>query len=105
MTKFLLDIDEFCEGAILLDGMEAAIVGVVNSFEGRKIMYSTEKILEILQQDGMTYSEAEEYFDYNILGLYAGGQNPVFLDYNVTPVKTKEDKWEFEVDVDVDPIS
>ena len=105
MTKFILDIDEYCEGAILLDGMEAAIVGVVNSFEGRKIMYSTEKILEILQQDGMTYSEAEEYFDYNILGLYAGEQNPVFLDYNVTPVKTKEDKWEFEVDVDVDPIS
>jgi len=23
--------------------------------------------------------EAEEFFDYNIIGLYAGEQNPIFL--------------------------
>jgi hypothetical protein len=27
----------------------------------------------------MTQSEAEEFYDYNILGLYAGEQNAVFL--------------------------
>jgi hypothetical protein len=27
----------------------------------------------------MTMGEAEEFFDYNIIGLYAGEQNPVFL--------------------------
>jgi hypothetical protein len=27
----------------------------------------------------MTHSEAVEFFDYNIIGLYAGEQNPVFL--------------------------
>jgi hypothetical protein len=37
-------------------------------------------------RDGMTMDEAEEYYDYNILGLYAGDQNPVFLDLNITPI-------------------
>jgi len=107
MTKFLLYIDAFCEGAFFLDGLEEAIIGIVEEFgNGRRVLYSKPKILSILcERDLMTMDEAEEFFDYNILGLYAGGQNPVFLDYNVTPVKTKEDKWEFEVDVDVDPIS
>jgi hypothetical protein len=36
--------------------------------------------LEILsKRDGMTWSESEEFYDYNILGLYAGEQNPIFL--------------------------
>jgi hypothetical protein len=27
----------------------------------------------------MTWSEAEEFYDFNILGLHAGEQNPIFL--------------------------
>jgi hypothetical protein len=27
----------------------------------------------------MNWEEAEEFYGYNILGLYAGEQNPVFL--------------------------
>ena len=37
-------------------------------------------------RDGMTMDEAEEYYDYNILGLYAGDQNPVFMDVNITTI-------------------
>ena len=100
MTKFLLDIDEFCEGAILLDGLEEAIIGIVEEFgNGRRVLYSKPKILSILcERDSMTIDEAEEFYDYNILGLYAGEQNPVFLDYKVNPVETEENKWEFEID-------
>lgn len=75
------DIDEIADGAILLDGLENAFIGVVEEFgTGRRALYSKEMILKILtERDGMTWSEAEEYYDYNILGLYAGEQNPVFL--------------------------
>ena len=75
------DIDEFAEGAIILDGLDDAIVGIVEEFgNGRRILYSKHKILTILcERDRMTMSEAEEFFDYNIIGLYAGEQNPVFL--------------------------
>jgi hypothetical protein len=44
----------------------------------------------------MTYGEAEEFYDYNILGLHAGEQNAVFLDLEIKPIK-KEDGWEYQL--------
>lgn len=75
------NIHEFAEGAIILDGLDEAIVGVTEEFgNGHRILYSKDKILDILmKRDGMTRSESEEFYDYNILGLYAGEQNPIFL--------------------------
>jgi len=97
--KVVVDIDEYAEGAILLDGLEGAIVGIVEDFgsPGRKMLYSKQGILNILQErDLMTMGEAEEFYDYNILGLYAGEQNAVFLDLEITPIK-KEDSWEYQL--------
>lgn len=81
MTINDYDIDQFAEGAIILDGFDDAIIGIVEEFgNGRRILYSKYKILTILcERDLMTMGEAEEFFDYNIMGLYAGEQNPVFL--------------------------
>jgi hypothetical protein len=75
------NIDEIAEGAIILDGLDDAIVGVTEEFgNGRRVLYSANKILNILmERDGMTWHEAVEFYDYNILGLHAGEQNPVFL--------------------------
>lgn len=80
-----IDIHHYAEGAILLDGLENAMIGITQEFgNGPRVLYSKNKILDILQlRDGMTHSEAEEYFDFNILGLYAGEQNPIFLDINL----------------------
>jgi hypothetical protein len=79
MTNY--DIHEQAEGAIILDGLDNAIIGIVEGFGvGNRILYSKEKIIDILvERDGMTSGEAIEYYDFNILGLYAGEQNPVFL--------------------------
>ena len=75
------DIDEYAEGAIKLDGLDDAIIGICEEFgNGPRILYSKNKILNILcERDLMTMSDAEEFYDYNILGLYAGEQNPIFL--------------------------
>ena len=74
------DIHEYCEGAVILDGLDEAIVGIVEDFHGRRILYSKDKILQILQErDSMTEQEAEEFYDFNIIGLYASEQNAVFL--------------------------
>jgi hypothetical protein len=96
--KMTVDIDQYAEGAILLDGLESAIVGIVEEFgNGNRVLYSKQKILNILQErDLMTMGEAEEFYDYNILGLYAGEQNAVFLDLEITPIK-KEDSWEYQL--------
>lgn len=96
--KVTVDIDEYAEGAVLLDGLESAIVGIVEEFgSGSRILYSKQRILNILQErDLMTMSEAEEFYDYNILGLHASEQNAVFLDLEITPIK-KEDGWEYQL--------
>jgi hypothetical protein len=80
MTINNYDIDQYCEGAVILDGLDEAIIGIVEDFgNSPRILYCKSKILEILQKrDLMTEQEAEEFYDYNILGLYAGEQNPVF---------------------------
>lgn len=93
-----VDIHEYAEGAILLDGLEESIIGIVEEFgNGRRILYSKPKILSILcERDLMTMDEAEEYYDYNILGLHAGEQNAVFLDLEIHPIKNS-DEWEFEL--------
>lgn len=94
-----LDIDSYAEGAVLLTGLEEAIIGVVEEFgNGNRVLYDKHKILSILcERDGMTMDEAEEFYDYNILGLYAGEQNAVFLDRKLIPVKTEEG-WEYELE-------
>jgi hypothetical protein len=94
----LVDIDQYAEGAVILTGLEEAIVGIVEEFgNGRRILYSRSKILNILQErDLMTIGEAEEFYDYNILGLHASNQNAVFLDINITPIK-KENSWFYQV--------
>ena len=94
----VVDIDDYADGAILLDGLESAIIGIVQEFgNGNRILYSKQRILEILQErDQMTYDDAEEFYDYNILGLHAGEQNAVFLDLSITPIK-KENDWEYQL--------
>ena len=97
--RMLVNIDEYAEGAVLLDGLESAIVGIVEDFgsPGRKMLYSKQRILNILQErDLMTMGEAEEFYDFNILGLYAGELNAVFLDLELIPIK-KEDGWEYKL--------
>lgn len=92
-----IDINEYAEGAVLLTGLEDAIVGIAEEFgNGRRVIYSKNKILMILQErDGMSWSESEEYFDFNILGLYAGEQNPIFLDMSITPKQNDEGDYEY----------
>jgi hypothetical protein len=92
----LVDIHERAEGAILLDGLEGAIIGITEEFgNGPRILYSKEKILSILmERDGMDNLEAEEFYYYNIVGLYAGEQNAIFLDVPINMIKNNNE-WEY----------
>ena len=85
-------LEDYAPDAIILTDLDEAIIGVVESFGGgSRILYDKNKILDLLmERDGMTHSEAEEYYDYNIIGGYFGEMNPVFLDRTVKMVE--EDK-------------
>lgn len=76
------EMKEFAEGAIILDGLDEAIMGIAEEFgNGYRIVYSKSKIFSILMnRDGMTEEEAIEFYEYNILGLYASPQNAIFFE-------------------------
>ena len=48
-------------GILFADGYDKAIAGVIWDGERTRVVYTTEKILSILMEDGMTYDEASEY--------------------------------------------
>jgi hypothetical protein len=91
-----IDLNEEVEGAVLLTGLEDAIIGIVEEFgNGKRVLYSKNKIIwKLCSMDGMTLEEAHEYYDYNILGLHAGEQNAVFLDMEIEPM-LKGDGYKF----------
>ena len=65
------------EEAIVLDGLDLAIIG--KSSQG-KVVYDIDNIIQILiKRDSMTRGEAEEYFWANIECLYAGEMSPIFI--------------------------
>ena len=60
-----------------------AIVGLVQRIGMDVICYDKEKVLELLcVKEGMSYEDAVEYFEYNMIGSWAGDSTPVFLSYN-----------------------
>ena len=65
---------------LFADGYDEAIAGVVWDGERTRVVYTTEKILSILMEDGMTYDEASEYFDFNVAGSYMGVYTPLYLE-------------------------
>jgi hypothetical protein len=71
------------EGAVLLEPREKfdrAIIGVVARPTLEPIAcYDIEKILDVLQGDGMTRQEAVEWFEYNTASTWFGIGTPVYL--------------------------
>ena len=60
---------------------EDAIIGISERF-GRDpiVAYDREKCIQVLiDRDGMTYQEAEEYFNFNVIGGWAGDGTPEFI--------------------------
>ena len=82
-------LEDYAPDAIILTDLDEAIIGIVESFGGgSRILYDKNKILDLLMERyGMTHSESEEYYDFNIIGGYFGEMNPVFLDRTVKMVE------------------
>jgi hypothetical protein len=65
------------EELLSADGFDTAVIGIeANSM---KLIYSTQKILEILMED-MNAEDAIEYFEFNIKCAYVGEKTPIYCD-------------------------
>jgi len=65
---------------LLADGLDEAFIGIGWQFNTPLAMYDRDKCIEILESQGMTPEEAQEYFYFNTQGAYVGEQTPVFVE-------------------------
>jgi hypothetical protein len=67
------------ENFLVADGFNAAVIG----FDActSRLIYSISKCIDILREgDGMSYEDAIEYFDYNVLSAYMGENTPIWSE-------------------------
>jgi hypothetical protein len=75
------DLAELNPDALLADGLEAAMIGyTVNHHHPHVAVYGIDKCIDALvERDGMTHEEADEYLSFNTLGAYVGENGPLFV--------------------------
>ena len=64
------------------DGFDSAVIGVgERNNTDSMIVYDYNKMVNVLMtRDGMTYEEAEEYIDFNIVGSWIGDTTPIIVN-------------------------
>jgi hypothetical protein len=69
--------------ALLADGLEAALVGyTVNHHHPHVAVYDIDKCVDVLvERDGMTAEEADEFLSFNTLGAYVGENGPIYVRF------------------------
>jgi len=80
VDQVLEQLEQLDGEALLFDGFNEALVGVVERFGmGPVALYSRKKIFEILMRDGGTYEEACEHYAFNMIGSWVGDGTPVIM--------------------------
>ena len=69
------------EDTLYADGFEKAYIGL-----GRRCcqidiaVYDTAKCISILEEQGMDYDDAVDFYEFNVVGAWVGEGTPLFLD-------------------------
>lgn len=66
---------------LLADGYDAALIGYVEIFNNVIALYDRMKYIELLAEQGMSFDEAVEYFEFNVVGAYVGEKTPAFATF------------------------
>jgi len=76
----IFDDDKF-DGMMVADGFDNAVIGVTSLPNGPNVLvYDKSQVINILvNRDGMTMDEAEEFFSFNIECAYVGETTPLFV--------------------------
>lgn len=70
-------MENLLEDALVLEGLDDAIAGVSDC--GR-LIYSYERVLKVFKdRDGMSTEEAEEWVDYNVMGVQPNGAGFIMM--------------------------
>jgi hypothetical protein len=66
---------------VTLDGFDDCMVGTSVGNGDVSVVYDSDKIInKLVCIEGMTVEDANEHFEYNILGLHVGVNSPSFIE-------------------------
>lgn len=69
------------EAIALSTGFEEAFIGIARQFNKPFAVYDRAKCIDILiNRDGVTDEDAEEYFQFNVEGAYIGESTPAYVN-------------------------
>lgn len=72
-------LETAADESVTIDGFDDCIVTVVESINGRHIVYNQEMVInKLVSRDGMSREDAVEFYYYNIVGAYVGEMMPMF---------------------------
>ena len=76
-------IAEIDEDVVLANGFEEAFVGLAERCGSPSVaVYDRDACIRILaSRDVMSEEDAEEFFDFNVIGAYVGEQTPWFITW------------------------
>lgn len=72
--------DRCDDDVVFLIGFDECIAGYSFSNGLQILIYDVEKIIDVLEDQGMTEEEAIEYFEFNIESSHIGERTPIFLN-------------------------
>jgi hypothetical protein len=79
MTKKELIVERFPDESFMVaDGFDDAIIGICEVTN--RVIYSKQRIIEILIEEGMEYEDALDHFGFNVSGSYVGEMTPIFCN-------------------------
>lgn len=62
------------------DGFDDAVIGYDE--ESMRLIYSVTKCIEILINQGLSFTDAMEHFETNVKDSYKGGKSPIWCNDN-----------------------
>lgn len=79
-AKALAAISEVNEEALYPNGLEDAVVGIVERYGMEpQVLLDKQKCLRIFMKEGCSYEEALEHFEFNVIGAWVGDSTPFFM--------------------------
>ena len=73
-------LENIGDSALLIDGADDALIGFTNHGNSPLLaVYEYDKLVDVFMNDGMTYEDAVEWVDFNIVGAWLGDQTPIIV--------------------------
>ncbi len=74
------EIASINEEALIADGLGDAIIGYGNKYpKNPVVIYDYDKCVDILITQGMSYHDAVEWMEFNVVCSYMGEGTPIFM--------------------------